>query len=1724
MSHRPRALAATSAAALAAGLLYGAVAPATANAAEGVAPSADGVVAGIETVGPIPTVASSDGDLWPTMPLGVAVMPRGTVLSGDFPLVYVPSMSKVESIDVRVRELSSPRPESSIVFEGILAAGWTTVTQKLETGGEYAVEVAKPDGTWQAVGSFSVAVPGSAVGPAVDAGGMRVSTVTGQASWSWRSPNLPGPAGGVHAGISWVSGSPATAGLPAGWRLTAQTGSAWATLEEVGRDVEAIDVPTAVSAGRLASSRRVVVDFAYPKAEAALAQGFILQVAKPGGAWVTVGKAGRNFADAAVDARVNVPAKATRLRVGVRVDGTVVWGRPVSIRSKARPVTTAPVDRHLASAGSGSVVTAGDLPSVVRLHGWNGSYLTFVRNALGIYEQMGGDAPGFTNVLTWIKDGEWEFADTQGVVTRFVDGRARSVTAQDLPTATMSWDSTGRLTRLTNEVGRSMDFTYAGAGSCPSWSGFAAAPEGMLCKVSYPGGAQTELGYVDAGDSTQVALIKDSGNVGTALGWDDRGRLVSTRGTLVNRVATIEPQAGSVVSTLEYSADGRVATVNAAPAEIGGKVVGQAITYPVISEAVLRGWVSSGDLTDAVTAETAMSGSDYRLTETTRLDPVTWQVLDSTDASGLRLRLRADDEGAATSTVDAIGRSTRYEYNDLGLVTTTMGPFAGSGGPSTTLDYDTARVNGSDKPLNGLRAQVYSKDSYAGTVEPEFWPADYSRSGLSASWSNRGQQFSAQATGVWTPGTSVDAAGSKDGWQFEVSASGGSQVSFIVGGTVCEASAEPCVVRGLPKGPKSVTVQVKDAPSSGWFSVAAAPVGESPKSIASDEVGPGYALTTSATSNDAVAGSENARTDYVYTSPELGQPSSVVTAGDLTTRFTYEPSNASQGAWGRLLTRTTPGGETQTTAYWPDRGTAALPVLCGGDSVEVSGQPKMVVRQDGTSVTSYYDIDGNIRASVVQGQGETQTFCSTFGADGLIQSSESFDTDGKLVERVEATTAVGGDPRVSMITVTHGEASAWSKDAVKTATSRTDLAGREVSGTDMAGTQTVTTYDEIGNVTSRTITPPSGSGAAAMTATYTYDRTTAMTTSVRMNGVLAASVDVDPTTGEVSSVTYADGITTGVGYFGNGQVNRLTVSTPDPRFTRLTSSVEQSAYGRIESESLSIAGSEALTVDRGYTYDSARRLSKATVIGATDAPVVYEYAYGSQSGDCPTGYVNPGKDGLRTGGSRSGTAYATCYDAQGRVVSTTDPLVTGGEGSSSVEHDAFGRVTRVTGPRALAIEWGMGTRATEVHEIAADESGLTSTRFDYFGATLLDRTLVTDAGTTTTRMSGPYQFTLVDGEISGTTAIQYGLPGGVTVTTAPGATATMTIPGVSGSAMVTVEAPSLGFGQAIAPGTSVGLSDQFGPYGEPLVAPDVTAVSPVPTYSWMARAGLETLPGTSSITMMGSRPYHPLLGAFLAPDPGLDSGDNLYAYTNGDPINSHDISGNDTSEPLAIGAGSALGAFAGALLGGFLKGRGWGKLGTAMQVLGSLGAGVGTYIAVRTQTSSEEVSITAGVLAAIGTAAASYGMSKWSAKRSAAAAAAREARSKVILHVDPEPVHVPGWADYLYSGAQSEEEVLKIYKSRALKYHPDKGGTVADFQTWQTAKNRRIDQLNGKFDPPPAPPQNPAKQNFQPPAQQKPAYNPRGSTDSLDSDDMDDFTRYLYDMLKKQRAAGAGFD
>jgi RHS repeat-associated protein len=135
------------------------------------------------------------------------------------------------------------------------------------------------------------------------------------------------------------------------------------------------------------------------------------------------------------------------------------------------------------------------------------------------------------------------------------------------------------------------------------------------------------------------------------------------------------------------------------------------------------------------------------------------------------------------------------------------------------------------------------------------------------------------------------------------------------------------------------------------------------------------------------------------------------------------------------------------------------------------------------------------------------------------------------------------------------------------------------------------------------------------------------------------------------------------------------------------------------------------------------------------------------------------------------------------------------------------------------------------------------------------------------------------------------LPGGARVTVPAGGTATIAHAAITGEALATTAATSLGTGGTFAPGEEPGLADRVGPYGERLGEADLDPDTASPDYLWHAATRADTLPGSTGITVVGARAYLPATGEFLTADPLVDSGQNLYGYTDGDPINAMDTSG-----------------------------------------------------------------------------------------------------------------------------------------------------------------------------------------------------------------------------------------
>ncbi|MBM3687903.1 MAG: hypothetical protein FJW85_13020, partial [Actinobacteria bacterium] len=842
-----------------------------------------------------------------------------------------------------------------------------------------------------------------------------------------------------------------------------------------------------------------------------------------------------------------------------------------------------------------------------------------------------------------------------------------------------------------------------------SWSGFDAPAAGMLCGISYPDGTSTDIGYQGSGAAARIALIKDPGNQGTTLGWDTVGRLVAVRSPLVNLAATRDPAAARAVTEVIYeSRTGRVTRLVGAPSEVGGPRVTQTLTMGDVTAATLR----EGRTVEArnATSATGVAGS---ITYT--LDPVTFDIRETTDATKLTTKRLFDSSGRPIGTIDSLGRRTDMTTDATGALKRQAGPYEpgrNSQGVEQKTEYDETyppRRTAGDK-LEGFRADIFAEPGFRGRMEEAaFWKREPTRSGMEQRWTAKAP-FSVRLTGLWTPDAKDDrlAADEKSpGWTFTAE-SANATVGLIVGPFACAAeqllSSQGCQVTGLPDGVKQVTIEVRKTGGNGSFVIKAAPTStvkdkdasKDTKPVPGDQVVPGFQRVTRMTTNDSYAGATGDKiTELAYANPALDAPTTITQPGGLESEVVYERVDPASEDYGRPVTYTTPGNLVRRTTYWPTSGSVDAPALCTGARAVASGQPRTRTLQDGSSVTGYYDVMGRLVAQVSTGAGgATETRCVTYAPGGSLATTTTFDAQRTIIESSTTEDAVDGNPLVSRVTITHGPGAPVRPDTSVTTQTTINLHGMPVEYIDEVGTITRTTYTPLDDVASVTLTPK-GAEVPALTTQMRYRTDDAALEQITVNGKTAARVTYAASKGgRVSRISYGDAATADLEYGPTGRPTKVSVLAQD---TRATQEVVYTEFGRATRSTTSVAmkGFDTVSDKRDYSYDDARRLTRAA-IETGDGRRVLDYAFDDrQAARCGSAYPKASADALRTGGSRDGVDYTTCYDARGRLTSTTDPQVTGdatGKETAAFAYDDFGRVKAITGgTRPAVLTWAGDT-------------------------------------------------------------------------------------------------------------------------------------------------------------------------------------------------------------------------------------------------------------------------------------------------------------------------------------------------------------------------------------------------------------------------------------------------
>jgi len=726
-----------------------------------------------------------------------------------------------------------------------------------------------------------------------------------------------------------------------------------------------------------------------------------------------------------------------------------------------------------------------------------------------------------------------------------------------------------------------------------------------------------------------------------------------------------------------------------------------------------------------------------------------------------------------------------------------------------------------------------------------------------------------------------------------------------------------------------------------------------------EQLRPNYNATTLVTSNDVVGQRSLATQVYDIDRPWSQSPASVTASGGLVTAYDYEPFDPANSEWGRQTSTVNAGGATQSTAYYGAEEQASSP--CNGGSAPQAGLPRTVTRYDGVTMTYVYDAAGRTVSVVTQGDGASESACTSYDAAGRILASSVSDGAGQV--RESSSTSYTWEE--GLLTVT----AQYSADgATYATTTRVNVLGGTVSYVDPWGMSTSFEYDAEGYLTRRTTTPP-GATKPALDVEFAYDRPTGNVTRVTANGTELASVEYSEG-GVPLAISYPQGIVQSYSYATSGAPDVVEIAA---RGLTIVQRRERNAGGRTTGSSVDVREGRASVAAAAwdYDYDAAGRLVNAALSATGDTAAFggkkrsFGYDYGSQE-QCPG---KAGSDFNRTGGARDGVDYVTCYDDVGRLAWTSDPALAPDGGKARATWDGLGRLTELDAAVPLRISWATGTQAAEVTQ------GADTAQFLTVGGTVIRETV----GGATRRLgytdpTSPLPGVLMD-DSGSVTGLLVGLPGGGIAHLDPGA------------ALESIQYPDLFLGTLASSDTkgALALERQFGPYGEPLVS----AAADESAYAWQSAPRNPTLAGPHELTF-SARPYSPWLGSFLAFDPVPGSSPTGYGYGDGNPLDRPDTSGESSGWDIAAivlgGIAAVMGVAAGTAarsqwVGGddYVLGRAYKYLlgGTAVAAAGIvLGRGIEMLVSGNSQ-GADGVWLASAIVAIVGVISAAVGLMRW---------------------------------------------------------------------------------------------------------------------------------------------------
>jgi RHS repeat-associated protein len=506
-----------------------------------------------------------------------------------------------------------------------------------------------------------------------------------------------------------------------------------------------------------------------------------------------------------------------------------------------------------------------------------------------------------------------------------------------------------------------------------------------------------------------------------------------------------------------------------------------------------------------------------------------------------------------------------------------------------------------------------------------------------------------------------------------------------------------------------------------------------------------------------------------------------------------------------------------------------------------------------TTISSYSILDEPEITTATAGS-STRTTTMTYDGAGRLLTSEATSTEGKSLPKVT--------DKYSETTGQLIEQSTGSGSEAKTIKSTYNTLGQLTSYTDANGGMTTYEYEGEGSykgekeLDGRLKFMDDGKGTQA----YTYEETTgALSKLVDTQGTnvltFTASYDVE---GNMTSEAYPNGMAANFSHGATGETTGLSYEKTT-HCTEKCAWFSESLIPSIHDQTLEDVSS--LATD-SYAYDEAGRLTQVHETPAGEYCKTRIYAYDEESDR--TSLTSREPNSKKECATEGGTVEKHSYDEADRLTDT------------GITYNNFGDITKL--PSADA---GGGELQSTYYldgQLAEQKQGEQTIGYQLDPAGRPSETI--DTGTVNSTYQSHYA--------------------------GPGSSPSWTVEPVSGHWTRYVQ--GIGGLAAIETGTSepvLQLTDLHGDVvaraslsetATKLLSSERSTEYGVPTtskpekYSWLGGDLLPTeLP--SGVVAMGARSYVPKIGRFLQPDPMPGGTDNPYAYTNGNPVNETDLTG-----------------------------------------------------------------------------------------------------------------------------------------------------------------------------------------------------------------------------------------